>query len=116
MNIWAKMITALRGGLEDSNESMSDSQALRILDQEVRDASEELKQHKAHLAEVISHQKHAEKKCADLKQQVEVYEGYALQALSKNDEPLALEIAEKVADLENQLSSEKETQQSNLDN
>ena len=43
MNIWAKMMTALRGGVNEAGEAIVDTQALRILDQEVRDATEELK-------------------------------------------------------------------------
>ena len=46
MNIWAKMITALRGGVNEAGEAIVDSQALRILDQEVRDSAEELKRSK----------------------------------------------------------------------
>ena len=54
MNIWAKMITALRGGVNEAGEAVIDSQALRILDQEVRDASEELKRSKDGLAEIMA--------------------------------------------------------------
>ena len=43
MNLWSKMLTALRGGMNEAGEAVVDTQALRILDQEVRDASAELK-------------------------------------------------------------------------
>ena len=38
MNIMEKMMTALRGGVNEAGEAVVESQALRILDQEVRDA------------------------------------------------------------------------------
>lgn len=108
MNIWAKMITALRGGVNEAGEAVVDSQALRILDQEVRDSSEELKRSKDSLAEIMARQKLAEEKCKKIKKAIEEHEGYALKALEKGDEPLAREVAEKIADLENQLISEQE--------
>lgn len=108
MNIWAKMMTALRGGVNEAGEAIVDSQALRILDQEVRDASEELKLSKDSLAEIMARQKLAEEKCTALEQQVTEHEGYAIKALDKGDEALALEVAEKIADFEGRLSQERE--------
>lgn len=108
MNIWAKMMTALRGGVNEAGEAVVDSQALRILDQEVRDASEELKQSKESLVAIIARQKVAEEKVAKLKSDITEYEGYALKALEKGDDTLAHEVAQKIADFENQLVSEQE--------
>lgn len=108
MNILAKMMTALRGGANEAGEAIVDSQALRILDQEVRDAYEELKQSKDGLAEIMARQKLAEEKCSNLKKQIDEHEGYAIKALEKNDESLAREVAEKIAGLESQLDQEKE--------
>ena len=71
MNIWAKMITALRGGVNEAGEVIIDTQALRILDQEVRDASEELKQSKNSLADIMARQKLSEEKCSQIKKDVE---------------------------------------------
>jgi len=108
MNIWAKMMTALRGGINEAGEAVVDGQALRILDQEVRDASEELKLSKNGLAEIMARQKLAEEKCTALQAGVDEHEGYAVKALEKGDEPLAREVAEKMADLEAQYAQEKE--------
>ena len=108
MNIWAKMMTALRGGVNEAGEAVVDSQALRILDQEVRDASHALQDSKNSLAEIMARQKVAEEKCAGLKKQAKEHEGYAIKALEKGDESLAHEVAQKIADLENQLTQETE--------
>lgn len=100
MNILNKMVTALRGGINDAGESIIDAQALRIIDQEVRDASEELKLSKQHLAEIMAKQKVAEEKKDTLEKEVSEYEGYALKALEQDDESLALEVSEKIATLQ----------------
>lgn len=109
MNLWSKMLTALRGGINEAGEAVVDTQALRILDQEVRDASSELKLSKEGLVSIIAQQKVAEKKVGSLKESITEYEGYAIQALNKEDGVLALEVAEKIADLENQLAAEAQS-------
>ena len=108
MNIWAKMITALRGGINEAGEAIVDTQALRILDQEVRDATDELEQSRDGLAAILARQKLAEEKAEQIKIKIAEYEGYATQALEKGDESLALEVAQKIADLEKQLDTELE--------
>ena len=107
MNVWSKMMTALRGGLNDAGEVIVDSQALRILDQEVRDAAEELKHSKDSLAAIIARQKVSEEKAAKLKEQISEHEGYALSALEKDEAELAMEVAEKIAGLEASLATEQ---------
>jgi len=42
MSIWAKVATAIRGGVSEAGEAIADNQALRILDQEIRDADNAL--------------------------------------------------------------------------
>lgn len=109
MNLWSKMLTALRGGMSEAGEAVVDAQALRILDQEVRDASNELKLSKESLVAIIAQQKVTERKVNTLKESITEFEGYALQALNKEDQALALEIAEKIVTLEHQLTSEAES-------
>jgi len=82
---------------------------LRILDQEVRDATDELKQSRDGLTAIMARQKVAEEHCSQLQKNIEEYEEYAVKALGKNDQQLAMEIAEKIAEFENQLSSEKQS-------
>lgn len=106
MSIWSKLITAFRGGGNEIGVAIVDTQALRILDQEVRDSSEEMKNAKNSLAEMMAREKVAEQKCTTLKNKVVEFEGYAVQALQKDDEILAQELAEKIADFENQQSAE----------
>jgi phage shock protein A len=109
MNIWAKMMTALRGGVNEAGEAIVDSQALRILDQEIRDAGEQSKQSKDGLASIIAREKLAKEKCNTLKKDIKEHEGYAIKALDQGDESLAHSVAEKLANLENQLTVEQDS-------
>ena len=107
MNVWAKMITALRGGANEAGEAIVDTQALRILDQEIRDAADELGKSKNALAEIIARDKLSQEKATRLEEQIAENEGYALKALQQNDESLAGEVAERIAEFENLLASEQ---------
>ena len=93
MSIWAKVATAVRGGVNEAGEAIADNQALRILDQEIRDADNALLKSKDALTGIIAKRKLAEKKVESLKSSLEEYEGYAIKALDNEDETLAVEIA-----------------------
>ena len=108
MSVWGKLFTAVRGGVNEAAESAADSQALRILDQEIRDADEELKQSRDSLASIIARQKLAEEKVARARAAVAEHEGYALKALERDDEALARDVATKIAALETELAAEDE--------
>ncbi len=107
MSIWAKVATAIRGGVNEAGEAIVDSQALRILDQEIRDADNALLKSKESLTGIIAKRKLAEKKVESMKTSLAEYEGYAIQALDKEDETLATEIAEKIAGMETELLGEE---------
>jgi phage shock protein A len=107
MSIWAKVATAIRGGVSEAGEAIVDNQALRILDQEIRDADSELGKSKDALTGIIAKRKLADKKVESLKSSLAEYEGYAMQALDKGDEGLAVEIADKIAGLETELMGEE---------
>ncbi len=107
MSIWAKVATAVRGGVSEAGEAIADNQALRILDQEIRDADSDLGKSKDALTGIIAKRKLADKKVASLKSSLTEYEGYAMQALDKGDDGLAIEIAEKIAGLETELLGEE---------
>ncbi|WP_304639430.1 PspA/IM30 family protein [Pseudomonas sp.] len=108
MNVWSKLLTAVRGGAHEVGEAIVDSQALRILDQEIRDADEELHRSREALAGIMAKQKLAAERVGKLSAKVEEYEQYALKALESGNETLAREVAEKIASLETQLGSERE--------
>ena len=108
MNVWSKMLTALRGGANEVGEAVVDSQALRILYQEIRDADVELRKSKEALAEIMAKQKLASDKVNKSAASIAEYEQYALKALDAGNETLAKEVAEKIANLEVEQASERE--------
>jgi phage shock protein A len=108
MNVWSKLLTALRGGVNEAGEAVVDSQALRILDQEIRDADSELRKAKEALAEIMAKQKLAAERVNKAAKAISEYEQYALKALEAGDEPLAKEVAAKIANLEAEQVAERE--------
>ncbi len=108
MNVWSKLLTALRGGVNEAGEAVVDSQALRILDQEIRDADSELRKAKEALAEIMAKQKLAAERVNKATKAIGEYEQYALKALEAGDEPLAKEVAAKIANLEAEQIAERE--------
>ena len=108
MDVLGKLVTAIKGGLAEAGEASVDSQALRILDQEIREAAEELNQSRDALASMIARQKLSEDKAAKLQLSIDENEGYAIKSLDKGKEKLALDVAAKIAELETLLAAEKE--------
>lgn len=104
MGFFHKLMTAFRGMASEAGETIIDTQAIRILEQEVRDARKHLDQAKENLAKVIAEQISNEREVKRLKKTITEYEEYTIQALDKDNEALATEIAAKVADLENELA------------
>jgi len=108
MNVLSKLVTALKAGVTEAGEAIVDSQALRILEQEIRDAEEALNQSKDSLASMIARQKLSVEKSGKLDEEIEAHEGYARKALDKGDEALAMDVAEKLAELERTKALETE--------
>ncbi len=115
MSIWSKVITALKGATNEVGEAIADNNALRILDQEIREASDQLQHSKTQLAGIMAKQKLATQKCNELKAKIAEYEGYAIKALEQGNESLATEVASKIADYEAQLSTDQSLEKSFTD-
>lgn len=111
MNMWSKLLTAVRGGVNDMGEAIVDTQAIRILDQEIRDADEELKKSRESLADILAKQKVAEQSLKKYDTKIAEYDGYGIKALQTGNETLALEVADKIA----QLESDRQTEQQQVD-
>jgi phage shock protein A len=111
MSIFKKIMTAIRGGATEVGESIVDSNATRIFEQEIRDAENHLTKAKRDLTGVMAQQMSSSREVDRVKREIAEHEGYAVQALEKGDETLALAVAEKIAALESELA----TQQQSLD-
>ena len=103
MSVLKKIITAVRGGAREVGEFVVDANGTRIFEQEIKDAEKHLRKAKQDLTDVMAKQMQAGRKVASIKNEISEHEGYAGQALDKDNEELALEIAEKIAQLEIEL-------------
>lgn len=103
-----KLWNALRGAANEGMEAVADSQSIRILDQELRDAKSELRACDENLTKIMAKRKMAESKVKALQNDVSTYTDHAIAASEKGDEALAIECAERVADLENSLNTEQQ--------
>jgi phage shock protein A len=102
-----KLWTALRGATNESLEAVADSQSIRILDQELRDAKKELQACDENLTKIMAKRKLTEAKTKSLTSEVETYTNHAIAASEKGDEALAIECAERVSELETNLEVEQ---------
>jgi len=102
-----KLWTALRGATNEGIEAVADSQSIRILDQELRDAKKELQACDENLTKIMAKRKLTEAKAKSLTSEVETYTNHAIAASEKGDEALAIECAERVSELEANLEVEQ---------
>jgi len=114
MSIFKKIITAVRGGAREAGEAVVDANATRIFEQEIRDSEKHITLAKRDLTEVMAKQMQAERELAQLQASIKEHEGYAMQALNQNNEALAIEVAEKIAELESNAVDQQQANESYL--
>lgn len=105
MSIFSKLITLFRGTAHDAGAAVVDRNALKILDQEIRDADNALGRARDDLATLVARRRIIEKELQNLSDQASRYEGSARAALAKGDEALALEVAQRISELETEVST-----------
>lgn len=107
MSVWKKLITAVKGGATEAAEAVADSQAIRILEQEIREAKEELRKSDHARTQILAKCKLAQQKVDSLQQSISEYETHARNAVD-TDRELALDCAKKVTELKGQQSTEQD--------
>lgn len=100
MSIFTKLITLFRGTAHEAGAAVVDANALRILDQEIRDADNALGRARDDLATLVAKRRMLEKELQGLTDMAGRYESSARAALEKGDEALALEVAQRISELE----------------
>jgi len=115
MSVLKKIITAVRGGAREVGEFVVDANGTRIFEQEIKDAETHLRKAKQDLTDVMAKQMQAGRKVVSIKNEIAEHENYAGQALQKDNEELALEIAEKISQLEIDLVEQETVHNSFLD-
>lgn len=110
MSVWRKLVTAVKGGATEAAQSVADSQAIRILEQEIREAKDELRKSDHARTQILAKCKLAQQKVDSMQSSIEQYEAHARKA-ADTDRQLALDCAQKVGDLR----AEQDVEQKYLD-
>lgn len=103
----SKIMTALRGKATETGQTVVDSQALRILDQEIRDSENHLSQSKTELTRLMGQRQLNSNKADTLESKIVELEKSAEAALDKGEEQLAVEVAERMVALQDDLEAER---------
>ena len=111
MSLFKKIITAIRGGAREAGEAIVEANSIRIFEQEIKDAKHHLDKAKQDLTSVMAQEMSASRKVQSLNEDITKHEGYVTQALEKGDETLALDIAQKIADLQKEQTIQKTAQE-----
>ena len=106
MSIWGQLFTMVRGGANEAAEKIADANAVRILDQQVRDADGALLKAQTDLAGLMGKAKLARDKVADLEQKHARDMAVLERAVEQGQERLAQELADRIAILEGELDRE----------
>jgi phage shock protein A len=104
---WSKVFTAMKGAVSETGETIADNQAIRIMDQELREASTEIDKAKTELTSIMAKRKGNARKVDELGKKIAEHEKFAAEALGKNDEDLARDICERIGIFDEQLEIEK---------
>ena len=100
MAIWSKLFTLGRAGAHEATAAVVDANALRILDQEIRDADKAQGKARDDLAGLVARRRILEAEVESFHAQVAKYEASARVAVDKGNMDLARQVAQRIADLE----------------
>lgn len=104
MAIWSKLFTLGRAGAHEATAAVLDANALRILDQEIRDADTAQGKARDDLAGLVARRRILETEVESFRAQVSKYESSARIAVEKGNMDLARQVAQRIADLEQDIA------------
>lgn len=100
MSVLKDLMQAVRGGANELGEAIVDANAVRILEQEIRDAETAISSAKQSLTRMKSSEIRLKRDLSTLSADIADYEQKAIAALNAGEEALATEVAERIAELE----------------
>lgn len=106
MSVMSKLVTLLRGSVRELGDSVIDANGTRIYEQEIIDARNSIAQARQDLTLVMAREMQTAREIERLKGEVLRYEGLAIDALDKDKQELAEEVAARVADIETELDAQ----------
>ena len=114
MSVLRDLFTALRGGASEVGEAVIDANAVRILEQEIRDAETAIGKAKQSLTRMKGTEIRLKREIGVIDADIADYEQKAMAALNSGEEALATEVAERIAELESD-RNDKGSEQATLD-
>jgi phage shock protein A len=103
MTLWRKLFSLGRAGAHEATAAVVDANAIRILDQEIRDADTAQGKARDDLAGLVARRRVLENDVRSFREQIAKYEGSARAAVAKGDMDLARQVAQRIADLESEI-------------
>lgn len=94
--MFKKILTAIRGGVNEAGEKIVDSQGMRILEQEIRDSKAEIDKAESQLAKVIADSKRTEVKVETAKAKYNDYAAKLEKIKASGDTELAAELQSRM--------------------
>lgn len=107
MSAWGKIFTAIRGGVNEAAETVADGQSMRILDQEIRDAEQSLRQARSDLAGIMASNKSMMRRIEEnrIKEAKDTDSARAAIAAGRTD--LAQGLAQRIATIRGELQRDQ---------
>ncbi len=109
MAVFSKILTMLRGNVRELGDSIVDGNANTIYEQEIVEAKAHVAKAKIDLTAVMAKEIQAAREIERLNSEIARFENLAMEALQKNAENLAEEVAAKVAETENLLAEQQKS-------
>ncbi len=108
MSTWSKIFTAIRGGVNEAAESVADNQAMRILDQEIRDAEQSLRQARSDLAGIMASNKSVARRLEENRAKETRDSDSARSAVAAGRMDLAQGLAQRIATMRSEVQRDQE--------
>ena len=105
MSMLAKLSALFRGTAHDAAQGVVDQNALKILDQEIRDADTAQGKARDDLAGLVARRRMAENEMTSFRDQIAKYESSTRAALGQGKTDLAREVAGRIAELESEIGT-----------
>ena len=105
MSMLSKLSALFRGATHEAGQSVVDANALKILDQEIRDANTAQGKARDDLAGLVARRRMAENEMKSFGEQIGKYESSARSALGQGKTDLAREVAGRIAELESEIGT-----------
>lgn len=105
MSMLAKLSALFRGTAREAGQAVVDANALKILDQEIRDADTAQGKARDDLAGLVARRRMAENELKSFGEQIAKYESSVRAAMAQGKTDLAREVAGRIAELETEIGT-----------